>query len=221
MGFEEDYRQGLRDKHWRRPIKAFATGASDDSVSILMKRALCRSWSDVARSRVEASLLNVAERYAVAQGQARALSQRSLFPPQGGRQEVIDDFMAACAPVVREEENSRTIQRMVTLGVEGLEDTLDGFTPATTTTEAASQYLLVAYLRYFIESNMQPAMGIAGEKCNEAPDAVQARLERAIAKIPLARIAVAILAGKGEKLYIRMSRPTVKQLVKKSLLFKG
>jgi len=68
---------------------------------------------------------------------------------------------------------------------------------------------------------MQPAMGIAGEKSRESPDAVHARLERAIAKVPLARIAAAIHAGKGEKLRVCMFRPTAKQFAEKSLLFNG
>jgi len=100
MGFEEDYRQGLRDKHWGRAIKAFATGGSDDSVSKLIKWGLSRAWREMARSRGQANILDVMERYAAAHCKATAISQMSLFPNRESRQEVIDGFLAACTPVI-------------------------------------------------------------------------------------------------------------------------
>lgn len=221
MGFEEDYRQGLSNKHWGRAIKRFATGGKAEDVARMIKRGLSSLIREKAKHSEHselASVVTVCETFSDTCKQATSYNLTSLFDAPVCSQTAVDDFINACETTRKQEENSNLIERLVTLGIEQLQSVDEYSSNTVLGTDKATKHLLVEFFKDTIATNLQPAMGIAGEKCNETPQQVTARLAQAIAKVPLDRLADQVLNGKGVKLRVQMPRATMQDFANQSIL---
>ena len=217
MGFEEDYRQGHRNKVWGKAMKAFVIGKPDDQVGRLLKTAVCEAVREMGRSCGEANIRALMARYGSVYCEANSLARNSLFPCSKSKQEVSDKFKNFVSELTSGQADSKLLQDLVNVGLNHLEDTIDRSIP-NTSSQNATKNMLIAYLSDMTEQYMQPAMYVAVEKSRKSPSSEKSRLGRAIALIPLDRIANEMVKGKIEKLSIRTSRPSVKQMAEQSLL---
>ena len=218
MGFEQDYREGMRDRCWGKSIRAFATGRPDAEVSQLIHQALCKHVRNRQKLGGHAALLEVAGRYEESLGRAQSLAHESLFPTSENKGRVIQEFVDDCARAACGDAAAHDVGRLTGLGVDALRDTFDGLRPDNAL--ESSNTLIVDLLHECIEGRMQAALVIAGQKCSEAPDAVLARFERVVAKVPLSSISAKIREGNAGKVVARMPRAKVKHLAEQSLMRK-
>jgi hypothetical protein len=203
MGFEQDYEEGLKDKHWGKALRAFPLGASAEDSGGLINKALCSYLRELAKSGELSQLEEISRNFRNAYKEAKELFLLGRFSEMNEKRIFIDRFAASLAPRFQCSETSEWIKNLAMRAIHAIEDGFGSEKAFLHSHDQAEKDLVVGFLKAACEENLASSLPITCRKRQKSPEAVGRQLTEALNEASLDHIAEQIISGKGSKIMAR------------------
>ncbi len=218
MGFEQDYEQGLRDKHWGKSLRAIAEGVSSYDLGNAFHKSLCSEVRELAKGGLLKAFESIALQIGSSFQRMKDLYVLGLMNSESSQKEEIDTFDASCSNLYFEDD--AMAKELLWRAIQEFHDCYEEPRRFVRNPEGVVKGLLVDFLTHFSEARLASALPIAARKCQESPETVGKRLAIGLSHAAIEHVAEQIWSGKAEKFRAKKSknRLSSKELASKSLL---